>query len=335
MKRRIFLIMLSVFVVLSCVVTVSAEEEQGSDVVVISELTQEVNETENVSEVVATEETQAEEGNDGESANVLTSEKFTLTVDVVAPDGIFTPSVMRFNLFTENDEWLGNQYKDISQPGRYVLEFPVLKYEIGTRFTVVGTTGFSRVNFCDVDYNLEQPFVVGTYAYRNEFGELILADGAHVCVYPLSAAIPADDPWEASAEARVNDKNIWSDTPYLIWVSKGNFTVSVFLKQNGKWDCIKSFPCSIGAPGTPTVTGQFRYYQYQNRWQYNGYYVGPIMRFYNGYAIHSTLVNNNGTDRDGRVGKMISHGCVRVRPENIRWLTDYIPLGTKIYITND
>ena len=58
------------------------------------------------------------------------------------------------------------------------------------------------------------------------------------------------------------------------------------------------------------------------------------MRFYKGYAIHSTLLRYDGSDYDGRVGKQISHGCVRVKPENINWMVSMIPLYTKIYITN-
>lgn len=263
--------------------------------------------------------------------NIITSDSFTLYVDVIQPEGELKPSTLRFNIFNENDEWLYNQCAQINSTGRLTLVFPVPTYEIGEKFKLVATTGIEYLNYCDVDFSLGQEFVVETYAYRNENGELVVSDEAYITVCPLFSI----DTWAQSAENVVNGNKIWSDTDYLIWVSKSNYMVSVFLRDSGSWKCIKYFKCSIGAPSTPTITGQFRYYQYQTKWQYNGYYVGPIMRFYGGYAIHSTLINNNGTDRDGRVGKMISHGCVRVRPENINWLTYYIPIGTKIYITNN
>ena len=69
-------------------------------------------------------------------------------------------------------------------------------------------------------------------------------------------------------------------------------------------------------------------------WDYPGYYVGPVMRFHNGYALHSTLLYYGGGEYDGRVRVNISHGCVRLHPQDINWLASYIPLGTKIYITN-
>ena len=57
------------------------------------------------------------------------------------------------------------------------------------------------------------------------------------------------------------------------------------------------------------------------------------MRFYKGYAMHSTLVRYDGTDYDPRLGMMISHGCIRMKPADIQYLWDTIPLYTKVYVT--
>ena len=127
--------------------------------------------------------------------------------------------------------------------------------------------------------------------------------------------------------------NISSKTDWLIHVDKSDYRVRVFKGSQGKWIQQKSYPCAIGAPGTPTITGQFEYTWKETIWPYNGYYVGPIMRFYRGYAIHSTLRYYGGGEYDGRVGVMISHGCIRLHPEDIQWMWDNIPLQTKIYIT--
>ena len=133
--------------------------------------------------------------------------------------------------------------------------------------------------------------------------------------------------------AYVNSRDITSRTNYLVWVDKSEYTVNVYLGSNKKWSHVASFPCSIGAPSTPTIEGSFEYYQYQDRWQYPGYYCGPIMRFKGGYALHSVLINNDGTFRDGRVGKQISHGCVRMLPDDIKWMVNNIPLHTRILVT--
>ncbi|MBR1969466.1 MAG: L,D-transpeptidase family protein [Clostridia bacterium] len=134
-------------------------------------------------------------------------------------------------------------------------------------------------------------------------------------------------------EEYVNSRDITSRTDYLIWVSKSNFEVSLFKGSNKNWTLVKSVPCAIGAPNTPTVEGSFEYHQYQTRWTYSNYYCGPIMRFYRGYAIHSTLIKYNGVPYDNRVGVKISHGCVRLRPEDINWLSTVTPLYTRVLVT--
>jgi len=260
---------------------------------------------------------------------MLVSDTYTLHVDIIKPEGTVMPSPMRFNICNENGEWLANRHVDIQAAGSLSIEFSVPKYKIGKRFKLVATTGIAYLNSCDKTYKLGEEFLVETYAYRDENGALIIVDDGHIVVCPLTY-----ENGEAQlAEERIRTNQILSETDYLIWVSKSDFTVSVFLRNNGAWENIKQFPCSIGKPSTPTVTGQFRYYQYHDKWQYSGYYVGPVMRFYNGYAIHTTLLKDDGTDYDGRVGARISLGCVRVRPENMNWLVYYIPFGTKIYIT--
>ena len=141
--------------------------------------------------------------------------------------------------------------------------------------------------------------------------------------------------YEQTPEEFVNARNIESKTAYLVWVSKKNYAVTVFTGSKNNWKSEKSFKCSIGAPSTPTITGQYEYFSKESRWTYPTYYVGPIMRFYKGYALHSTLLRYDGTSADGRLGMKISHGCVRLAPSDIQWLVDMVPLHTKIYVTNE
>ncbi len=292
-----------------------------------------------------TEQTYAQRNEDGElkisdGANVsvmpllkkseLSSTKFTIYADVREPDGLLVESDMRFNLFSEDGQWLGNQCVRITKTGVAELEFIVPEYQMGTKFMIAATTGVEYASYYGTKHPLEEKFLVETYAFRDKDGELVISDGVNISVGPMFK----EDTWYADAEKHVNEKNIKSNTDYLIWVSKKDYRVSVFARKNGSWECIKYFGCSIGAPSTPTITGEYNFIERQSRWDYGTYYCGPIMRFYRGYAIHSTLLYQDGTDYDGRIGKQISHGCIRVRPENINWLMKTIPLQTKIYITN-
>ena len=259
----------------------------------------------------------------------LTSDTFTLWVDVLPPNGGLIPSTLKVELHTTEGVPITSGEARIERAGTLRIDFPVDTYEIGKEFRVIVTDGGESVIYFSDTLSMWQAFTAETYAYTDAFGNLVIHNCVHISVVPYAES------WDSPEERFVNERGIKSDTDYLVWVSKANYTVSVFLKRDWGWDLIKQFDCAIGAPSTPTVTGEFTYHQYQDKWQYSGYYVGPIMRFYNGYAIHRTLVNNNGTHRDARVRCQISHGCVRVLPENARWLTDYVPLGTKIYVTND
>ena len=44
-----------------------------------------------------------------------------------------------------------------------------------------------------------------------------------------------------------------------------------------------------------------------------------------GYALH-------GTNRPETIGQAVSHGCVRLRNEDIEWLYDHVPVGTPVFI---
>lgn len=131
----------------------------------------------------------------------------------------------------------------------------------------------------------------------------------------------------------VNNMNISSRTNYMVWVDKSDYRVRVYKGSKNKWKQLKAFPCAIGAPNSPTITGSFEYEYRVGSWDYPGYYVGPCLVFYGNYAIHSTLLRYDGTPYDNRVECMISHGCVRIHKEDINWLSANLPIGSRVYVT--
>ena len=153
--------------------------------------------------------------------------------------------------------------------------------------------------------------------------------------YTLPKSATSSAPTGSNAEKAINSRNISSDTGYLIWVNKSSYTVYVFSGSKNNWNQIYSCACAIGASNRPTVTGTFKYFSLEKQWKYDNFYVGPVMRFHGSYAIHSTLLKYDGTDYNNTVGAKISHGCVRVRPNNIAWLTSTIPLKTTVYVSEN
>lgn len=123
-----------------------------------------------------------------------------------------------------------------------------------------------------------------------------------------------------------------SNTGYLILVDRASHKVGIFQGSLNNWKSVKRWDCANGAPSTPTVSGQFTI---GNR----GYYFDSgasrcywWTQFYGNYLFHSVLYNKDGTLQDGRVGMALSHGCVRLKIENAKWIYDNIPRGTKVVV---
>ena len=57
------------------------------------------------------------------------------------------------------------------------------------------------------------------------------------------------------------DKGIKSTTDYLIWISKKDYKLNLFKGADNNFRLINSYPCTIGAYSTPTITGEFEYHE--------------------------------------------------------------------------
>ena len=123
-----------------------------------------------------------------------------------------------------------------------------------------------------------------------------------------------------------------SSTGYLIVVDRDNTKTIVFSGGNGNWKVLKHFDCSVGAPGSPTVTGNFtvgdRGYSFGHG--YTCYYWTQI---YSDYLFHSVkYYEGTRSIMDGRLNAHISAGCVRMDINNAYWIYSTIPSGTRIVI---
>ncbi len=49
------------------------------------------------------------------------------------------------------------------------------------------------------------------------------------------------------------------------------------------------------------------------------------LEMYDGYYFH-------GTDNEASIGTAASHGCIRMRKDDILWMYDNVPVGTQVYI---
>lgn len=201
-------------------------------------------------------------------------------------------------------------------------------FNVGTAYaTIMGTDIYLPASCQIIDDTAFVPARTLAEAFGCSVEALDFGDHIDVCIGESSVVK------EYRMSVPVNQWGISSRTNYMVWIDKSDFRVRVYKGSKGKWEEVKSFACAIGAPGSPTITGSYEYEYRMPQWSYPGYYVGPCLVFYGNYAMHSTLLQYNGTPYDDRVGVMISHGCVRLRKADIDWLDRNLPVKSRVYIT--
>ncbi|GAB4354809.1 MAG: L,D-transpeptidase [Oricola sp.] len=80
------------------------------------------------------------------------------------------------------------------------------------------------------------------------------------------------------------------------------------------------WPVSTARNGYRTPIGTFRPYRMDRTWYSRKYDYAPMpysIFFYGGYAIH-------GTTEISRLGRPVSHGCIRLHPEHARLLFELV-----------
>lgn len=132
----------------------------------------------------------------------------------------------------------------------------------------------------------------------------------------------------------VNENDIKSPTANLITTNLERRLTYIFSKgSDGLWQQLFEWPCTVGKPSTPTITGT---YYVSGRKPYFGsedYRVKFATRIRGSYYYHSVLFNAEGTEiTDDRLGEALSHGCVRLAVENAQWIYDNVLDTTAIVI---
>ena len=100
---------------------------------------------------------------------------------------------------------------------------------------------------------------------------------------------------------------------------------------------IKEMICSGGTEEKPTPIGEFETYEkIEYSWvpKYNmgAYYW---VRFYYDYLFHSVPFDENNEmimEEYEKLGTPASHGCIRLKLEEAKWLYEMLPLGVKVMI---
>ena len=92
-------------------------------------------------------------------------------------------------------------------------------------------------------------------------------------------------------------------------------------------------PVAVGMPGAPTPLG--RNFYVQSRWAPTDSFYGPFALETSAYSSLSDwpgggVVGIHGTSLPGLIGQAVSHGCIRMRNEDVVRLRGLAPVGTPI-----
>lgn len=140
---------------------------------------------------------------------------------------------------------------------------------------------------------------------------------------------------ESLTQDNINTFNIESKTEYLLYVNLATQKTDIFQGSANNWNLIKSFSCSTGIAGEETPKGVYSIqtrgdWFFSDEYQQGGKYW---VQFMGDYLFHSLPFNEDQSQIvDETLGTPASHGCIRLKVEESKWLYDNIPNDTKLII---
>ena len=143
-------------------------------------------------------------------------------------------------------------------------------------------------------------------------------------------------PISADEKAMLNKAQGYSSpTGYLVLANVSTHRVGVYKGSAGKWQKVKYYTVTTGAPNMPTREGVF--YRgirmlYFNSGSDRCWYATQYSGNYLFHSVLYTQASSPTTVTDGRIGVSASHGCIRMRLEEAKWIYDNIPANTKIVV---
>ena len=152
-----------------------------------------------------------------------------------------------------------------------------------------------------------------------------VSDGTDIAAFPVSVQ-------ESSMEKKA--QSYQSATNYLILTDLEAQKVGVFQKSGEKWVYVKSYFCSSGKQGYETPQGEFKV-QSKGSCFFNrslGEGAQWWTSFLGDYLFHTFPMDAQKNVTDTRLGQPLSHGCVRLRIEDAKWIYDNVPIGSKVVV---
>lgn len=131
--------------------------------------------------------------------------------------------------------------------------------------------------------------------------------------------------------------------PYYVEVDVANQLIKVFrLDENGKHTILdRVFWCSTGTAGYPSRPGTYTLSGRKSQWAFFPNWGGGTARWWlkidGEIAFHSIIYSNYDLKRPNmnsvrKLGRVASHGCIRLTLADAKWMYDNVGKGTVVHI---
>ncbi|MEX2462065.1 MAG: L,D-transpeptidase family protein [Paenibacillaceae bacterium] len=123
----------------------------------------------------------------------------------------------------------------------------------------------------------------------------------------------------------------YADPSLPIVTNQGTFSIEVYplhhqLVVRVQGQKFKTYTVAVGNPSTPTPVGEYQIIYKGKDW---GSSYGPRWL---GLNVPWGIYGIHGTNKPYSIGQHLSHGCIRMRNNDVTELFEMIPLGTKVTI---
>ncbi|MFD0618372.1 L,D-transpeptidase family protein [Paenibacillus sp. GCM10027629] len=129
----------------------------------------------------------------------------------------------------------------------------------------------------------------------------------------------------------MNHHRTFADPSLPIVADQGFFSIEVYPQRHklivrAQGQIIKTYTVAVGNPLTPSPVGEYQIIYKGKDW---GPSFGPRWL---GLNVPWGIYGIHGTNRPSSIGQHQSHGCIRMRNNDVIELFEMVPVGTKVTI---
>ena len=128
-------------------------------------------------------------------------------------------------------------------------------------------------------------------------------------------------------------QNYSSETNWLVLTDTKYYFTAVFQGSRGNWKLVRLIYCSVGKKTSKTRKGSFRMKRKRSYFYYSKYRCKWASKYSGPYYYHSILYNRSGKKvLDGRLGQMVSHGCIRMEADDAKYIYKNVPKKSTVIV---